>query len=147
MEGLRNVCIDLSNFGLNFFGPRMGLIESQSVQGGKDLALVPPGHPKAVFEAVFEVDFGGNFVGKLFLFSEFCSSVTLFVSFVFWFLDFEPIWMSPSESGSESESESKPESESGLREPGESRPGEVKRKSGLDESGCSTRFGFPTECG
>ena len=69
MEGLRNVCIDLSNFGLNFFGPRMGLIESQSVQGGKDLALVPPGHPKAVFEAVFEVDFGGNFVGKLFLFS------------------------------------------------------------------------------
>ena len=143
MEGLRNVCIDLSNFGLNFFGPRMGLIESQSAQGGKGLTLVPPGHPKAVFE----VDFGKNFVGKLFLFSEFCSSVTLFVSFVFRFLDFEPIWMSPSESGSESESESKPESESGLREPGESRPGEVKRESGLDESGCSTRFGFPTECG
>ena len=141
MEGLRNVCIDLSNFGLNFFGPRMGLIESQSAQGGKGLILVPPGHPKAVFE----VDFGGNFVGKLFLFSEFCSSVTLFVSFVFWFLDFEPIWMSPSESGSEPES--KPESESGLREPGESRPGEVKHESGLDESGCSTRFGFPTECG
>ena len=61
MEGLRNVCIDLSNFGLNFFGPRMGLIESQSVQGGKGLTLVPPGHPKAVFEAVFEVDFGGDF--------------------------------------------------------------------------------------
>ena len=141
MEGLRNVCIDLSNFGLNFFGPRMGLIESQSAQGGKGLTLVPPGHPKAVFE----VDFGENFVGKLFLFSEFCSSVTLFVSFVFRFLDFEPIWMSPSESGSESEPESKPES--GLREPGESRPGEVKRESGLDESGCSTRFGFPTECG
>ena len=143
MEGLRNVCIDLSNFGLNFFGPRMGLIESQSAQGGKGLTLVPPGHPKAVFE----VDFGENFVGKLFLFSEFCSSVTLFVSFVFWFLDFEPIWMSPSESGSEPESESKPESESGLREPGESRPGEVKRESGLDESGCSTRFGFPTKFG
>ena len=143
MEGLRNVCIDLSNFGLNFFRPRMGLIDGQSIQGGKGLTLVPPGYPKAVFEAVF----GENFVGKLFLFSEFCSSVTLFVSFVFRFLDFEPIWMSPSESGSESESESKPESESGLREPGESRPGEVKRESGLDESGCSTRFGFPTECG
>ena len=121
MEGLRSVCIDLSNFGLNFFRLRMGLIDSQSIQGGKGLTLVPPGHPKVIFEAVFEVDFGGNFVGKLFLFSEFCSSVILFVSFVFRFLDFEPIWMSPSESGSESESESKPESESGLREPGESR--------------------------
>ena len=143
MEGLRSVCIDLSNFGLDFFRLRMGLIDSQSIQGGKGLTLVPPGHPKAVFE----VDFGENFVGKLFLFSEFCSSVTLFVSFVFRFLDFEPIWMSPSESRSESESESKPESESGLREPGESRSGEVKRESGLDKSGCSTRFGFPTNFG
>ena len=69
MEGLRSVCIDLSNFGLNFFRLRMGLIDSQSIQGGKGLTLVLPGYPKAVFEAVFEVDFGGNFVGKLFLFS------------------------------------------------------------------------------
>ena len=102
----------------------MGLIDSQSIQGGKGLTLVPLRHPKA--------DFGGNFVGKLFLISEFCSSDTL---------DFEPIWMSPSESESEAESES------GLREPGESRSGEVECESGLDESGYSTKLGFPTNFG
>ena len=128
MEGLRNVRIDLSNFGLNFFRPRIGLIGSQSIQGGKGLTLVPLGHPKA--------DFGGNFVGKLFLFSEFCSSDILFVSFVFRFLDLRPIWMSPSKSGSESEPESESESES-----------EVESESGLDESGYSTKFGFPTNFG
>ena len=50
--GLHSVCIDLSNFGLNFFRPRMHLIDSQNVLGGKALFLVPPGCPEAAFEGV-----------------------------------------------------------------------------------------------
>ena len=39
--------------GLEFFWPRMALINGQDVQGGHGLTLVPLGHPGAVFEAIW----------------------------------------------------------------------------------------------
>ena len=39
--------------GLEFFWPRMALIDGQDVQGGHGLTLVPLGHPGAVFEAIW----------------------------------------------------------------------------------------------
>ena len=54
-EFLRNTCSDLTNFGLEFLGPRMALDDGQDVQGGQGLTLVPPGHPEAAFEAVSEI--------------------------------------------------------------------------------------------
>ena len=48
-------CSDLTNFSLEFLGAWMALLDGQDVQGSKGLTLVPPGHPEAAFEAVFEV--------------------------------------------------------------------------------------------
>ena len=55
VEGLRNVFVALKNFGLDFFWPWTALIGGNDVQEGHGLTLVPPGHPEAAFEAVFEV--------------------------------------------------------------------------------------------
>ena len=55
-EFLRNTCSDLTNFGLEFLGPRMALADSQDVQGGQGLpTLAPPGHPEAAPGAAFEI--------------------------------------------------------------------------------------------
>ena len=46
------------NFGQEFsgfFGPWKAPVGGKDVQEGHGLTLVPPGHPEAAFEVVFEV--------------------------------------------------------------------------------------------